>query len=64
MDWTAYTGQQFDDKELYLFHYLDKLGAERYDVGKCRNGKPFVVGNFFDHDIVEEILAFIKIEQR
>lgn len=61
MDWIIYNGQTFENGIPYLFCFKDLKGVTRYDIGRCRDGKPFIVGNFFAFDVVGKLLAFAKV---
>ena len=67
MKWKQYKGQnkgqKFDDNKIYMICYIDLSGKKRYDKASFKNGKPFVVGNYFAFDLVKEIRAFIEIEE-
>lgn len=63
MNWIPYKKQKFDDNKEYILCYLDCNDKKKYDIARCKDGKPFVVGNYFAFDIVKTILAYSEIEE-
>jgi hypothetical protein len=55
-----------EDEVRYLFAYVKKSMDKKeiaYDIGYYRNGEPFVIGNCFGFDLVDNVIAFQEIEE-
>jgi hypothetical protein len=63
MNWIPYNNQKLDDNKVYMLCYLDFRDKKKYDTTRCKDGKPFIVGNYFAFDIVKTILAYFEIEE-
>ena len=69
MNWITYTGDNPpEDNSSVLICYIEKRlnrkeKVKKYDVGKFKNKKLLVIGNYFPYDIAEEILAYAYIEE-
>jgi len=62
MNWIPYTKQtKLKDDKNYFVCYLNLNNKKKYDSASFKDGKPFVVGNYFAFDMVKEILAYCEV---